>query len=389
MDVTTEQPPTSTQAPGSGAGEIRTFGGRADHLNLSIHGLATMRVDADAPSLDIIRSMFAPFVVDTPVDSPDIAIVRSHALPIAPSHAEHDYRYDEHSVWLADMDVQIRCTGDDRWIVSGTRELLTAVLPLVDEVTTRRGAAMIHATMVDLDGYGILMPAWGGVGKTSTMAKLMKVPGCHFMGDDWGFIDATGRLLGYAKPMFIKPHHRPIYPHLFEGVRKPLVPSRMSKPISKFTTLVHPLVTKYPSVAAFSRRWSPEHRMVTPQEAFPKMDIATVSELAVSVFVERHDGSACNLEPRSSEWMLDRLVGNFYSELPEHSRTVITALTATGILPMHRSQAAKAAVVASGLGDVPCYLLKVPAEWSADRASDEISRQLLDLARSATAERAR
>src|SRR3712207_7723732 len=57
---------------------------------------------------------------------------------------------------------------------------------------------------------------------------------------------ADGRLLGYAKPMFIKPHHREIYPHLFERRRKPLVPSRLSRPVSRFTSLVHPVVTQYP-----------------------------------------------------------------------------------------------------------------------------------------------
>jgi hypothetical protein len=149
--------------------------------------------------------------------------------------------------------------------------------------------------------------------------------------------------------------------------------------------MVHPLLTRYPRTAARIRRWSPEHKRVIPSEAFPGAEIVTTSKLAVSVFVERHEGSTACLEPRSTEWMVDRLVGNFYSELPVHAHAVLMALTATGMVPMHRSQGAKAAVVESALAGVPCYLLQVPAAWSADRASDEISAHLLELGRSVAA----
>ena len=53
-----------------------------------------------------------------------------------------------------------------------------------------------------------------------------------FMGDDWAFATREGTMLGYAKPMFIKPHHKAIYPHLFQGLQKPLIPSSISRPVA-------------------------------------------------------------------------------------------------------------------------------------------------------------
>ena len=348
-------------------------------LNLDIHGRVHVRVAPETPSMDILRTMFAPFIVDEMSGTPDILVVEEHPNMVDPSHNEHEYRYTDDAVWLAPMNVQIT-RESSMHLVSGTRELLTAVLPVVDIISTRRGAAMVHATMVDIGGRGVLMPAWGGVGKTSTMAKLLARDDCQFMGDDWGLLDDSGTLLGYAKPMFIKPHHRPIYPHLFEGRRKPLVPSRLSKPIGKATTIVHPLVTKFPKVAAFSRQWSPEHKMVTPQEAFPNAGFATTAPLCASVFVERFDGDSVVIEERDTPWMVDRLVGNFHCELPQHSRDVLTALSATGIVAQHDIQATKAKVVVDGLGDTPGELMKVPAAWSADKASDAISEYLVAVA---------
>ena len=75
--------------------------------------------------------------------------------------------------------------------VNGPGELLTTVLPLLDLVTTSRGAGDDPRS----DG-GVPRAAPspsrppGGTGKTSTMAKLMRRPGFSFMGDDWGFVTA-------------------------------------------------------------------------------------------------------------------------------------------------------------------------------------------------------
>ncbi len=362
--------------------ETKKLDTRDQGLNLDIHGKATIRVEPGTPSLDILATMFAPFITDQELINPDITVRSQHGPIPDASHNEDEYRYDHKSVWLSGMDVQVSKDGS-AYTVSGTRELLTAILPLVDDITSARGAAMIHATMVEINGQGVLMPAWGGVGKTSTMAKLLKHPGCLFMGDDWGFVTDSGTLLAYGKPMFIKPHHRTIYPHLFTGRRKPLIPSRFSRPIGRLTTLVHPVATKFPKLAAFSRRWSPEHKMVTPEQAFPGMPISTEAPFSVSMFAERHDGSTVELESKSTEWMVDRLVGNFYCEMSQHSRDLVTALSATGLAPMHAAMAAKAAVVGKGLQGVPCFLLRVPAEWSADQASDRICEELLAAAANA------
>ena len=164
---------------------------------------------------------------------------------------------------------------EDGFHLHGSVELMVMALPLIDRLMVNQGAAMIHALTVEYKGHGLAMPAWGGTGKTSTMAKLLKRDGYAFMGDDWAFLSRQGELLGYAKPMFIKPYHRSIYPHLFSNTHKPLVPISLSKQIARMTTRVHPYITRYPQLAQLTRRWSPEHMMVTPQRAFPEARFST------------------------------------------------------------------------------------------------------------------
>jgi hypothetical protein len=237
---------------------------------------------------------------------------------------------------------------------------------------------MIHAATISYRGTGIVMAAWGGVGKTSTIAKLTENPEVEFFGDDWAWV-TEGDLLGYAKPMYIKPHHRDIYPHIFEGMRKPLVPSAFSRSLGRVTTLVHPFVTRYPRLSKLARRWSPEYVMRSPAEALPNARIGDIAPLGLFVFVERYDGDAVALDVQDEKWMVTRLLGNFHIELSRDSRDLVEALAATGIVPIAEAFAEKRQILERAVSGKPAYRLRVPAAWSAHQASDMIVEQLYTL----------
>jgi len=207
----------------------------------------------------------------------------------------------------------------------------------------------------------------------------MRREGWSFMGDDWAFLAEDARLLGYAKPMFIKPHHRAIYPHLFEGIRKPLIPSQLSQSVGRLTTVVHPYVIRYPRLADFSRRWSPEHRMVRPGTAFPGREVTTEAPLAAAIYVERFEGTRSRIVEKTSEWMVDRMLGNFHIEMAGFSQQVVTGLAATSVVPWREHFAAKGLVLNKALDGRPCHLLQVPSVYTADEASDDIVRHLEQL----------
>jgi hypothetical protein len=344
-----------------------------------VHGRVRMGVRCDAPTAPQTAVMFADFLAVGEHAEPDggfdLTVSGRFEDIREVAFAEDDFAYRPDAMCLRSPRLQIVRDGG-RIRLNGGGELLTTILPLLDRLMVESGAAMIHAATVTVDGKGIALPAAGGVGKTSTIAKLAKRPGVGFMGDDWAFVTAGGDLLGFAKPMFIKPHHRPIYPHLFAGTHKPLVPTSLSRPIGHLTTAVHPVIVRYPNLAAFTRRWSPEHMMVAPKDALPDIPMVRSAPLAASVYVERHDGSAPELGELPRADMVARMLGNFHSEMTVHSREIVNLVGAVGMIPLHRLFAEKAAVLAEALAGLPTYLLRVPREWSADRASDAIVAEL-------------
>ena len=342
--------------------------------SFDVHGLVGIDVAPGTPGEAQLRDMLAPFL--GPSRAPLRLRVSAEITDVSDqSHAEDAYRFTADSLYIPADRVQVQEIREG-YSIQGRGELLTAVIPLLDRLSIKENAAMIHAAVVDFRGSGVLLPAWGGVGKTSTVAKLVAMPGVRFMADDWAFLDADGMLMGYAKPMFLKPHHRRIYPDVFSGVRKPLAPGWLTNSVAHLATAVHPIIVRYPKTAALTRRWSPEHRMVHPEQVFGQDGISSAALTRLAIFLERYDGSDARLEKRSREWMTSRIVGNFHSELPVVSRRLIEALGATGLVPLEEFFSQKAAVVRRALDDVPCFLLRIPASWSADRTSDYVAGQI-------------
>ncbi len=342
-----------------------------------IHGIVGIRVHADAPASLQLGTMLKSFRVEH-CTRDDIVVTQEHELMLDSALIEDELAYSATAVLFKRHHVQVVRDGDG-FRVHGSGELLTALLPLLDLVMVSRGVAMVHAATVGYRGHAIALPAAGGTGKTSTIAKLVGRPGFSFMGDDWGFLAEDGRLLNYEKPMFIKPHHRPIYPHLFRGSRKPLLPVALSRPVGRFTTVVHPHIVKHPRLADLARRWSPEHRIVTAAQALPGATITAAAPLLTSIYVERFEGSRTQLAERDGEWMVQRMLGNFNIELPGFSHEVLAGLGATSQISLSAFYEAKANILRKALGDVPAYVLQVPSVYSPDIASDDIVEVLEDL----------
>jgi hypothetical protein len=351
----------------------------------NLHNLVTFRVAQSAATASLFTDMFGPFLTSTG-EHFDLTITDQHEPLIGgafgEAHGETDFYYNDAGVFLEAPGVQV-FLDEDGFRLHGTSELLVMALPLIDRLMVTRQAAMIHALTVAYRGHGICMPAWGGTGKTSTMSKLVTMPGFSFMGDDWAFLTDDGQLLGYAKPMFIKPYHRPLYPHLFKNRHKPLIPIRFSKPIAKITTLVHPYITRYPNLARITRRWSPEHMMVTPRQAFPNAVFSEAAPLAGSLFVERYqsDTAEVQFEEKDTSWMVSKMIGNFNAEMPKHARLVMTALGAAGLVPIERAFCEKAAVLRQALEGKPSFHLRVPQAFTPDQASDAIIEKIQELIR--------
>ncbi|MEA2254285.1 MAG: hypothetical protein QOG35_330, partial [Solirubrobacteraceae bacterium] len=204
--------------------------------------------------------------------------------------------------------------------------------------------------------------------------------GDGFMADDWCFLGADGRLLGYAKPLFLRPHHRALLPGATGARRRPpMAPAAFARPLGAVADAVHPMASRNPRAARIARRWWPEHAIVPVREVLGDATIVAAAPLHAVVFVERAACAEPVLEPRDAEWMAARLVGSFHAELPRGARDLVTALAGSGLLSLERAFADKAAVLRRALAGRPTLLLQVPRAMRAREAAQAIA-SAIDLA---------
>jgi len=70
-----------------------------------------------------------------------------------------------------------------------------------------RNAALIHASGFSVDGKGVLLPAWGGVGKSTIMSRAVLHGRAKFLADDHAVIDAGGRMYLHTLPIHTYVYH--------------------------------------------------------------------------------------------------------------------------------------------------------------------------------------
>jgi GT2 family glycosyltransferase len=356
--------------PASRPAGRRARAAAAADVRFAIHDRVGLRVAAGAPGARQLQDLLAPFATEH--DAREDLVVGGRLAPL-PGLSEADgVRFGDGVVELPARGLRVR-VEDDRLTLNGDGELLVPTLALLDQAMVRRGAAMVHAAAISRDGRGVCIAGAGGAGKTSAALALALDRGDGFMADDWCFLAADGRLLGYAKPLFLRPHHRALVPGGGRGRGAPLAPSALTRPLGAVATAVHPVIVRRPGMARAARRVWPEYRIVPAREALAGATIVDAAPLAAVVYVER---AACDeplLEPRETAWMADRLAGGFHAALPRGARDLLTAMAGAGALSLARSHAEKAAVLRAALHGRPALLLRVPLALGAADAAAAIA----------------
>ncbi|MAE61525.1 MAG: hypothetical protein CMJ49_09240 [Planctomycetaceae bacterium] len=82
----------------------------------------------------------------------------------------------------------------------------TSALPLTCALLDK-GASLIHAGAISVDGQGVLMPAWGGVGKSLLVSQSVLHGRAKFLADDHAVIDRQGDLHLHLLPIHIYKYH--------------------------------------------------------------------------------------------------------------------------------------------------------------------------------------
>jgi hypothetical protein len=79
-----------------------------------------------------------------------------------------------------------------------------------------RGIAFVHGAAISINGKGILLPAFGGIGKTAFIAEAAKVDSVKILGDDLLLLDKKSYIYPYLRPFCLYRYHDKLFPQFFD-----------------------------------------------------------------------------------------------------------------------------------------------------------------------------
>lgn len=148
-------------------------------------------------------------------------------------------------------------------------------------------ATFIHSAGVTKDGNAYIFPSWGGVGKTASVAKLIREEGYQLLGDDLVILKSDGTIYAFPKKFVLYAYHRELFEDAMQS--KKLVKGRLSRLVSKLIPTAKSFLRHCPFLLSWARRHNPQSKRVSPYEIFGEDKIAIFGCIKKFTWLERID----------------------------------------------------------------------------------------------------
>lgn len=195
-------------------------------------------------------------------------------------YACEKYIYDK------EKKVKIYFNEEDVCVIESNQECNEWLIIMLQILLLKEGYSFIHAAAVSNDkNECLLIPSWGGVGKTASIAKLVQ-NGYKLLGDDINIISHQGEIIGFPKKFVLYFYHKELFPEVFE--KKSI---KCNSTLNKIYTNIIPTVKKIlrymPGALSFARKHNPQSNKISPYEIFGKDKIAKKANIKQIIWLER------------------------------------------------------------------------------------------------------
>jgi len=274
---------------------------------------------------------------------------------------------------VADTQYGVRITGRPGVLrLEATAPALEWVFWGVALALLEAGATFVHCAGLARDGQAVLLPSWGGVGKTAIVAHLVRGKGYSLLGDDLVIVDRDGWCFPFPKPFVLYGYHRPLFPEVFEKGRGPMAPTALGAALSVAARGVKPLLRPLPAVLQLARRLNPQSQPVAPSDILGRDALAEPARLARVIWFER-GGVEVTDRPIGVGDLATRILGSTSHEFDVRAVALTNVLFGVGLLGFEGTQGRWHHILVTALGRVDRRKLTLPADWSLDRVAGQVA----------------
>lgn len=227
------------------------------------------------------------------------------------------------------------------------------------------GQTYIHASAFTRDSRTLALLAWGGIGKTTALTKMVLENGWNYLSDDLAILDNHGKVWRTPKKL-------QVYAYNVEG--QPL----LHRALLDGRTMLDRLSWHW---KRYRRGLKGVRRRISASELFGENRLATYAKLTDIIFAERTSSSTFSLTPMTKEDIAHRAASILLREL-EPFGLISSAIHGSGyshLLPTSSDLYQKSkTIILHAIEDLHPKLLRIPEKALPDDLAKYL-KQILDL----------
>lgn len=211
----------------------------------------------------------------------------------------------------------------------------------------------VHASSFVRGDRAVAIVAWGGIGKTTSMLKLVTEDGWKFLSDDLGLIDVEGML--YRSPKRLQ-----IYAYNLLG--QPLISERLLSKRSLADRLSWKYMLRKKGVKGVRRR-------VSGEDMFGSQGVSQSARLTDAFFIERADIPDFSHQAITADELARRAASTVLSEIDPFHKIACAVFSGRqeAIIPTEQQVfEATYGILKKSFSNVEPYLIKIPLKATPD-----------------------
>ncbi len=342
-----------------------------DALNGEVSVLPSLETEAADVAFHFVDELEAPAKgrhIGDWILADGLAMGKGHGYDFRLRHREGRFDVDIaiHGGQKAPYDPAVRAV-DWNYLAPWETTAKNIMYDLFDLVTATalldKGAACLHASTCCRDERGVALIAWGGIGKTTSILKLITEDGWRYLSDDLGLLDEGGEL--YRTPKRLQ-----VYAYNVEGQSK--LTDRLLQgrgPIDRLNWTLRRAGLGPKKV----------RRRISAEELFGEEAVGDSAPMDRAIFLERAAIGDFEFDELERDVMSHRAATILLDELDTLVDLSISAESHgidCGIPGVCKLREGFASIIAAGLEGVETHRLRIPVEAGPDMLADALRRYL-------------
>lgn len=239
------------------------------------------------------------------------------------------------------------------------------------------GYTLLHAAALEKDRKTLLLPSWGGVGKTATVMRFVRDHGWKLLGDDLVII-GKGRILPFLKPFVIYPYHKKLFPEIFEsGENRTVKNLKLSSWMSRIIPGVKRALRPFPRLLAFLRKHNPQSMRVAPKRIFSNDQLSCGGFPDKMVWLERSCALTVEYRRCALEELASKAVSVTSVELFAAKLEAVYHMCGAGIISFDDVFFRMKSIIESVGKSCECSILLIPTAVSIESVGEIIYSNLI------------